>query len=175
MNARSARTRKGNGHSSGWQDPRRALSARYALIRAQLLRVNAASVSATYDGGDDIGQIDCLQVHRGNGATIALPDDSNNALKQFLGDLIAMRYIGWTEQLGAFGEIRWDLASGDVKHIHHARYQDFTTDIMAGFDDLLEAPRMPARVEAKPQPQRYAASPIALCPERSAPKRMARM
>ncbi|MXX87935.1 MAG: hypothetical protein F4213_13140 [Boseongicola sp. SB0677_bin_26] len=85
----------------------------------------AASVTATYEGYGDSGNVTALAV-RGNDAAIVpeLDDALGERLKDFCWDVAYAEHPGFEIDAGASGEIRWNLQEDRMELDHHSRLED---------------------------------------------------
>lgn len=104
------------------------------LLIEQLKATGIASLTVTYDGCGDEGQIQDVALidSQGNGIDIEATPISEAALRSLFDDLIDVRFDGWEIGDGAFGEFVWSVADGKVRHSHHARFTDYDSTEVEG-------------------------------------------
>lgn len=95
-----------------------------------LAQMRVARVEIAYDGCGDSGQIEELQYLNAHGERVApsIAEADEEKLTQFFYDLLEMRYPGWENNDGAFGEFSWDVAADTLHHTHNMRFTDYQTE-----------------------------------------------
>jgi len=108
-------------------------------LRQQLQDLAVAKVVADYDGCGDSGSLEslrCLDVAAVE-VTQHLGGSLQDAVQDYLYDLLEARQPGWENNDGAFGEFVWDLEADTLEHQHHARFSDVSSTIYEDLEDLL--------------------------------------
>lgn len=97
----------------------------------ELLRAaGIACIKVDYDGCGDSGQLEEPQLLDAAENPIALERIEalhRQRLMELLYDLVEARHSGWENNDGATGLFTWDLASGEIRHVHHERYTEYHT------------------------------------------------
>jgi hypothetical protein len=110
-------------------------SARQRLpeIARQLREAGVVQVLIEYDGCGDSGQIEYVQFLDAEGQAlsggITIPEA---ALMDAVYDLTEARHPGWENNDGAFGKYEWNLATGELEHVHNERFTDYCSTEHSG-------------------------------------------
>jgi hypothetical protein len=97
----------------------------------QLKNAGVARVEIEYDGCGDSGQIEGIRCVDGDGKIvnpIGKIEFTEDALLELFYDLLEVRYRGWENNDGAFGEFAWDLLADSLTHTHNYRYTNYETE-----------------------------------------------
>jgi hypothetical protein len=114
-----------------------------AALLAALAAGGATHVVVTFDGCGDSGQIESVEARNGdtpiplpkgkvpiirvasrNLSTQEVPEDIEQALENFVYDVLRQSFPGWENNDGAFGEILFDVGKQLVVLDFNARYTD---------------------------------------------------
>lgn len=114
---------------------RQTLATRPA-VRAELLQLGVARITAEYDGVGDSGQIEEIRFlsNADPAQAIDIDEPIRDRVEALLYALLNLRHSGWENNDGAFGTFRWDLANQTLAHEHHQRYTDHETSLYEGFE-----------------------------------------
>lgn len=104
-------------------------------LRTMLLSAGVLRVEITYDGIGDSGQIESVQYIGRTGAEIN-PFGPTASLKEEIQDLfydlLEIRFAGWENNDGAYGDFSWELSEDAMNQTHHERFTDCTTTEVEG-------------------------------------------
>lgn len=115
------------------QDTTATIERRAEEMRRRLQELDVAVLTVEYDGYADSGAIEKVAARTADNQPIALPESLESELIDLFYDLLEVRFDGWENDGGAFGEFEWDMRTNALHQIHNARYEDYDTTELDGW------------------------------------------
>ena len=98
-------------------------------LRAALQALGVTTVTSSYDACGDSGNIENVTFDP-VGAKLEAKQDE--ALWDYLWDMVYHLHPGFENEDGAFGEITWDLVNDKITIDHNQRYSDYEQHLHEG-------------------------------------------
>lgn len=112
-------------------------------LRARLMELGVAVVSAEYDGYADSGMIETIICRTGENVSARISAELENQLSDLFYDLLETRFPCWEDSCGAFGKFTWNLQTDALHHQHNERFEDYDTSIVDGWGEVPDSPTEP--------------------------------
>ena len=104
-------------------------------VLTQLKNVGAVAAHISYDGCGDSGQIEDVTFADAEGKAVdpyGRIDFTEDQIMDLFYDLLEVRYAGWENNDGAYGDFEWNLTDDKLLHTHNARFTDCDTTEVEG-------------------------------------------
>ena len=115
--------------------PNETLSKRFPQATRALLALGVTSIVVRYSAENAIGGIDVVEIHGAQCKRFAdgtVPHDVFVETLKFFSELLHRRHPKWCGRTGSFGVFEWEVRSGRLRHFHHQRFIDVTTQLHEG-------------------------------------------
>lgn len=110
------------------------LTRRAQDLRARLITQGVAVVTAEYDGYADSGMFNEIDFRAADNTPATVSSELGDEVIDLLYDLLDVRFPWWEDNLGALGDFVWDIRTDALHHRHHARFEDYKTWELGGWD-----------------------------------------
>jgi hypothetical protein len=102
-------------------------------MRQRLEDFAVVAITVTYDGYADSFSIEHVGTSTADNKPVVLPSQLESELIDLFYDLLEVRFNGWEDHSGSFGEFTWDLRTNDIRHTHNSRFEYYDTTVQDGW------------------------------------------